>query len=136
MIVALRAFHSHAQENLVKNNRQFSWRALVAVNHRGPKAMRTSVGRDNLAGELVHRFIFAKRLAQPLVQHINALESNPVGVGPQEISPFVCPVISISRVRQQPFNELIAFVCRFALKKRLGLIKGGQSADGIQRGAP
>ena len=110
MIVAPRALQPRAEKNLTENFRQLRRRALVAINHSRPEAVRAAACSHHVARESVHRQVCAERFAQPLVEHVHTLQARTIRIRPHEVRPVIGPMVGISSIGQQPVNELGALV--------------------------
>ena len=133
--MAPRAFQARTQKDLAENLRHLVRRAFIAIHHRRAKPMRAASGSDHLTGKGVHWLVLAKRLTQPLIEHIHALESGAIRIGPHEVRPLIRPMIGVRGIGQQSPDHFRALILRRIIQKRAGLLQSRQATDGIQRGA-
>ena len=76
MVVAFGALHAHAQKYLTEPFADVLGLATVAKDHRRPVAMRVALRGDDLANHSIVGLILAKAVAQPLIEHVDALDAD------------------------------------------------------------
>ena len=133
--MAPRAFQARTQKDLAENLRHLVRRAFITIHHRRAKPMRAAGGSDHLTGKGVHWLVLAKRLPQPLIEHIHALESGAIRIGPHEVRPLISPMIGVRGIGQQSPDHFRALILRRIVQKLAGLLQSRQASDGVQRGA-
>src|SRR6266511_2917107 len=110
MMVALRAFQAHAEEELAEHRREFRWLTPVAIDDGRPIAMAVPFRQHDFARELVVRLVRAKALAQPLIEQVNTFYADAIRIWAQQIGPFVGPEIRERGMRHNPLDQLFALL--------------------------
>ena len=105
MMMTLSAIQPNPEKKLAEHRRQISRLPAVAINNSRPVPVRVPLRQNDLSDKLIRRHVFTKRVADPVVQEQHTLDPDPVGIGPQQICPLHPPMVSISRIRQQPIDR-------------------------------
>ena len=101
-----------------------SWLTIVVISSGSRRSRKNTaaplgsaaLGRDNLADELVVRLVAAKSIAQPGIEIEVRLDAHAIGIGSNQISPFVRPVIGILGASEQGINQLCPLAGRLVCK--------------------
>ena len=135
MMMALGALQPHPEKQLAEHRRQLRRLASVTIHHGWTIVMVAPFGRDDGARELIEGQILAEGFPQPLIEQIDALHPDAVGIRPQQVGPLVGPVIRPRGVLHQLLDPFPALVGRGVGNKDARLLRRGQHADRIQCGA-
>ena len=133
--MALGALQPHPEKQLAEHRRQLGRLASVAIHHGRTIVMVAAFSGHDRARELIEGLVLAKGFSKPLIEQIDALHADAVGIRAQQIGPVVGPVIRPRGVLHQLFDPLPALVGCGVGNERARLLGRGQHADRIQCGA-
>ena len=132
MMVALGALQARAQEQLTEHRGQFGWLPAIAINHGRPGPMIRTLGEDDVPHELVIRTVGAELFANPLIQQEHALHAHAIRIRPQQVGPFVRPVVGVGGVLQNLRDPALPLPRIRIGGERPHFLRRGQQADGVQ----
>ena len=108
MIVTLGALQARAEKHLGRGSAARGRIALRTVIVRGRTAVSTAPGGDQLADELIQRFVFSHALANPMMEVLHTLLIERVCFHTQQVRPFQRPKIGELRALEQLIDQTSA----------------------------
>src|SRR5262249_28456401 len=117
---------------LAHHRGNFVWLSSVAKHDGWPMPKGAALSSDDLTDKLIVRLVSSEGIPKPGVEIVNGLDAGAVGIGPQEGSPLVRPLVGIFRPFQKPINELAPFIRRLICQKGPRFIRRWQPANYVQ----
>ena len=135
VVVALGAIDRHAEEGL---RGRLGHAARIVVQHEEvarPVDQRAALRGDKLAHEPVPRRVRLHLIPNPRVVAPHRGRLEPLALHEQQVGPLVGPVVHELGALQECFDQRVAFLRRFVLEKHARLVRRGQNADRVEKGA-
>ena len=130
-MVAFGAVQPHTEEDLTDKGPHVRWLAFVSEHCHRPVLVRAAFRRQKLAHQLVIGQVLAEGIAQPVIQKIHRLHTDPRGIRPNQIPPLHRPVIRVVGVLQQIVHQPLTLVGAFVGQERATHRHRWQHADQI-----
>ena len=91
--MAARTFETNAEKDLTHRRGEILRLPPMPKHHGRAMPVGAPAGNQQITRELIVRLVLAEAIANPLVKHVDALHTHPVGIRTEEINPRDCPVI-------------------------------------------
>ncbi len=106
MVMALGTFESDAEKQLTDDGGEFIRSSSVAIQSDRSFAKCAALSRQQFTSKLVPRPPFPERLSNEVIVVQDCLDSDAIRIWPQQVHPFVGPVIRKIRFLQKSVHEL------------------------------
>ena len=113
----------------------FIWFASIAKDRHSTVFPVAASGRQDSSNELIVGKILSERLADPGIEAQDGFDTDAVGVWPEQVGPFVGPIVGVFGSFEQRIDQGDAFLGVGVLKEIASLIAVGLPTDDINKGA-
>ena len=105
VMMAFGALQAGAEEQLAEHGGELGRLPAIPVDHGGAVPVVAPFRHQDLPHELVVGQVAAESVPEPLVEEEDALDPDAVGVGAEQVGPFVGPIIGVGGIVQQPRDQ-------------------------------
>lgn len=135
MLVAFGAFQSNAEEELAGDGHKFIWFTAIAEHGDCSMSPGATLSGQEITDPNIVRKVLSKDVAKPLIEAEGRFDTDAIGIGPEQVRPFVSPEVGIFWLAKKMIDELLLALRILVLEEGSAFFGSGRSTDAVEVGS-